>query len=172
MLRIDWRASALAMALLATACTTDAPTPVASTETASVLSGAPSPIPGYDWHLTANGGESRLVYGMAESDASVIGLSCADGSGQVELFSDVDTAAPAEFHMESGGDTTRVAASSEPSAMTGGQYLTAETGAGDAVFRRFRSTGWLALWRGDERTVLAAQPGSSDNVDRFFAACG
>ncbi len=159
------------LSLLAAGCasTSDMPSGVVAS-TAAVA--APTPIEGRDWHLSQYAGESSLAYGVAESDDVSIAFGCADGSGRVFLFRDVPDSAPREFHLESGGDTARFTADSEPSMLTDGQILSAEAEAGEAVFHRFRSVGWLAVWTGDEREAYAPQPGSEANAERFFAACG
>lgn len=161
---------AAALALVAAGCASvdSDPTPI---EVVAVES-APSPIAGRDWHLSRYDGESSLAYGVAETDDVSIALGCVDGSGRVVLFRDAPDGAPREFHLESGGDTGRFSADSEPSMLSDGQILSAEVAADEAVFRRFRSVGWLAVWTGDEREAYAPQPGSEANAERFFAACG
>lgn len=163
-------AAVAALGLLAAACASadGEPTPIE----VRPVEGAPSPIAGRDWHLNQYDGESSLAYGVAESDDVSISLACADGSGRVSLFRDAPEDAPREFHLEAGGDTARFTAESEPSMLSDGQILSAEAAAGEPVFRRFRSVGWLAVWTGDDREAYAPQPGSTGNVERFFAACG
>lgn len=160
--------SALGLALLAAGCASTEPTPIEVVPVGS----APSPIAGRDWHLSQYDGESSLAYGVAESDDVSIALGCINGSGRVSLFRDAPDGAPREFHLESGGDTGRFAADSEPSMLTDGQILSAEAASGEAVFRRFRSVGCLAVWTGEDREAFAPQPGSEDHAERFFAACG
>ena len=77
-----------------------------------------------------------------------------------------------EIHLESGGDTARIRAASEPSIIHDGVFLTADAAADEPVFLRFRRLGWIALWRGDEREPLAAHPQTLPQIERFFAFCG
>ena len=159
------------LALLAAGCasTETEPTPI---EQVIPTYAAPAPIAGRDWHLSQYGGESSLAFGVAESDDVSLALACMDGSARVSMFRDVPDGAPREFYLEAGGDSGRFEADSEPSMLTDGQILTAEAGSGEAVFRSFRSLGWLASWIGDAREGYAPQPGSEGNIERFFAACG
>lgn len=148
------------------ACATapDAPAPTAS--------GAPVPVAGYDWFLHEDGDAARLAYGLEESDDLRLGMDCRRGSGRLDLSATAPAGTRAEIYLESGGDTERFAAKSEPSELNDGIFLTAEARTNHPVFLRFRRLGWLALWRGDERQTYAPHPGSADRVERFFAFCG
>ena len=160
----------LAAASLAalTACAT-APTPEPYVRPESP---APTPIAGYDWHLNMSGGEAGLAYGVAESDDLKIGLDCNRASGRLELVTLADKGAKPEIVVESGGDTERFSAASEPSQLNDGVILTASASTAEPVFQRFRRVGWLAQWRDGEREAYAPQPGSTPNIERFFAFCG
>jgi len=155
------------LALGAAACAT----PVPETAPGLVSSGSPQPVEGYDWFLHHDGDEARLAYGLAESDDLRIGLDCRRGSGRLAL------SAPAQdgekqIYLESGGETERFPAASEPSQLHEGVFLTAEAEADAPVFLRFRRLGWLAMWRGDERQTYAPHRQSADGIERFFAFCG
>lgn len=133
--------------------------------------GAPAPVEGYDWFMHVDGGEALLAYGVAESDEVKLRFDCGAGSGRLNLI------APAlkderEIHLESGGDTERYPATAEPSGLHEGDLLIAEAAADAPVFQRFRRLGWIAAWRGGEREVYAAHPGSEKGVADFFARCG
>lgn len=160
----------MGLALLAAGCSSTETEPTAIDPVIPTYA-APAPIAGRDWHLSQYGGESSLAYGVAETDDVNLALACMDGSGRVSMFRDVPDTAPREFHLEAGGENSRFAADSEPSMLTDGQILTAEAGSGEAVFRSFRTLGWLASWTGDAREGYAPQPGSEGNIERFFAAC-
>ncbi len=138
----------------------------------SIAASGPAPVEGYDWFLHEDGNEARLAYGLAESDDLRLGLDCQRGSGRLDLSATAPTGARAEIYLESGGDTERFPAKSEPSELNDGIFLTAEAKADHPVFLRFRRVGWLALWRGDERQTFAPHPGSAERVERFFAFCG
>ncbi|MDQ8027569.1 MAG: hypothetical protein REJ23_02500 [Brevundimonas sp.] len=135
-------------------------------------SGAPAPVEGYDWFFHQDGDGALLAYGLEESDDLRIGMECRKSTGRLALSTLAPEGAAAEIHLESGGDTERYPALSEPSELNDGLFLTAEAKAGDPVFQRFRRLGWLALWQGEERHAYAPQPGSGDRVERFFAFCG
>lgn len=134
--------------------------------------GSPAPVEGYDWFLHQDGQEARLAYGLEESDDLRIGLDCQKNSGRLALSAVAPEGARPEIYLESGGDTERYAAESEPSEVNDGLFLTAEAKAGDPVFLRFRRVGWLAVWQGEERHAYAPQPGSGSRVEQFFAFCG
>jgi hypothetical protein len=156
--------SALTLGAAACASAPGAPGPVASS--------APVPVEGYDWFLHEDGDAARLAYGLAESDDLRLGLDCRRGAGRLDLSAVAPIGAKAEIHLESGGDTERFPAKSEPSELNDGVFLTAEAKTDEPVFLRFRRVGWLALWRGDERQTYAPHPGSAERVERFFAFCG
>ena len=163
------RAVLIAAGLLVTGCTAGAevaPTPIPPDFA------APQPVAAYDWFFHRNEAGASLAYGLAESDDVRIALSCDAGSGRLSLMRDIEAEATPEILIESGGDTERFPARSEPSILSGGQIVTAEADADLPVFQRFRRLGWLAVWQDGRREALAPHPGSAQNVERFFAACG
>lgn len=153
-----------AAALSACATSPRPPAPVAD-------AAAPAPIDGYDWFMHQDGGEAMLAYGVADSDEVKLRFDCGKGTGRLHLI------APAvkgerQFHLESGGDTERYPASLEPSGLHDGDLMNGEAPADAPVFQRFRRLGWIAAWRGQDREVYAAHPGSEDKVEAFFSVCG
>jgi hypothetical protein len=158
------------LTLGAAACATvDSASPSPPTPDAS---GTPAPIPGYDWFFHRDEAEARLVYGLAESDDMRLALDCAQASGKLLLSALGEPGARPEIHVESGGETRRFPARSEPSQLHEGVFLTAEAAADAPVFQRFRGLGWMALWRDGAREAYAPHPGSAANIERFFAFCG
>lgn len=133
---------------------------------------APSPVAGYDWFYHADDESARLAYGLAESDDLKLGLECLRSSGRLALNAIAEKGAKPEIHVESGGETARFPASSEPSQIHDGVFLTAEASTAEPVFQRFRRAGWLAQWRNGEREAYAPHPESSTGIERFFAFCG
>ena len=138
----------------------------------AAASSSPRPIAGYDWHLNADDQEASLSYGMAETDDVPLDLSCRPGSGALQILQTVAEGHPRVIALESGGDTETYPAKAEPSAMHDGLDLTAVARTTDPVFLRFRKLGWLATYGPDYRTPLVAQPGSDQQIERFFALCG
>ena len=134
-------------------------------------SGAPAPVEGYDWFMHADAGEAVLAYGVADSDEVKLYLACRAGSGRLDLTAHGHDNAR-EIYLESGGDTERFPAASEPSAIHDGTLLTVSTTTDQPVFLRFRRLGWIAAWHGDAREVYVAHPGSEKGVEDFFSACG
>lgn len=163
--------SLLSLAALAAALSACASGGVTTLSPQAASTGVPAPTPGYDWLLDQDGQEITLAYGQPDSDDLKLQLICQGGTGKLELAAVFDKPARV-LHIESGGDDERYPARSEPAGIHEGQYVTADAQAKDPVFQRFRRLGWLALWQGDNREPLAAQPGSQANVERFFAACG
>ncbi|MCS6627616.1 hypothetical protein N0B44_32405 [Roseibacterium beibuensis] len=162
-----------ALAAGAAACATvETAAPVAVSEPAPPAAGSPSPVDGYDWFYSPDEDTARLAYGLAESDDLKLGLDCGRGTGRVEMVAIAEKGAKAEIHVESGGDTERFSAASEPSQLNDGVILTASASTAEPVFQRFRRVGWMALWRDGEREAYAPQPGSGPNIERFFAFCG
>lgn len=143
----------------------------ASVPAPASLASAPAPTPGYDWILHQDEAEQTLSYGVASSDEMKLQLVCRAGSGALELAASADKPTEA-LHLESGGDTERYAAVSEPAGIHSGHYVQANASAADPVFQRFRRVGWIALWNGDAREVFAAHPGAQAGIERFFTACG
>ncbi|HEY0102080.1 MAG TPA: hypothetical protein VGB60_01300 [Brevundimonas sp.] len=159
------------LALVVAACATvETPTPPGASPASPA--GEPSPVAGYDWFFHAEDGSARLAYGLAESDDLKLALECAQGSGTLALNSIAAKGARSEIHLESGGETERFRAASEPSQIHDGVFLTSEAPSGHPVFQRFRRIGWMAQWRGDAREAYAPQPASRSNIERFFAFCG
>ncbi|WP_439476881.1 hypothetical protein [Brevundimonas sp.] len=158
------------LALSAAACAT-VETPVEPAP-AGASSGSPAPVADHDWFYHRDGGEARLVYGLAESDDLRLGLDCGQGSGRLTLSAVAGPDARPEIHVEAGGETERFAARSEPSELHEGVFLTAEAGTDALVFQRFRRVGWIALWLDGERQGYAPHPESAPNIERFFAFCG
>lgn len=158
--------SVLALSALA-ACATPggAPdtTPLAS-------SGAPAPLPNYDWHLSFEPQEAGLAYGVANSDEVKLQLRCATGSGALDLAAMLEKPSR-QLHLESGGDTERYPAASEEAGITDGHYAQASAKTKDPVFQRFRRLGWIAVWDGETRRTYAAHPQSLADIERFFVAC-
>lgn len=156
------------LAFTASACATaapDAPAPAAS-------SGSPAPVEGYDWFFHADEGVARLAYGLAESDDLRLGLDCTRASGRLSLSGVASDTAKPEFYIESGGETGRFPARTEPSQLHDGVFLSAEAPTDAPVFQRFRRVNWLALWQDGTRQAYAPHPASAPNIERFFAFCG
>lgn len=156
------------LTLGAAACTTTGD----ESSPAAPFASAPAPVEGYDWFFHEDDQDARLAYGVENSDDLRLGLDCRRGSGRLDLTALGGEDAPAEIHLESGGDTERYPAKSEPDLLHDGVILTAEAKADDPVFQRFRRLGWVALWRDQEREAYAAHPASADRIERFFAFCG
>jgi hypothetical protein len=166
-MRLPVLLSLTGLLLGAAACAT-APAPASSV----AATPGPAPTAGYDWFFHADETDARLAYGVEASDDLKLGLDCRRGSGRLDLSANARAGAPAEIHIESGGDTERYRAKSEPSEVNEGVFLSAEARTDEPVFQRFRRVGWLALWHGDERQAYAPQPGSAERIERFFAFCG
>ena len=157
--------SLLALSALS-ACATNTPAPT------NVAAGpAPAPMPGYDWFLNRDGPEAILAYGVANSDEVKLKLACEAGSSALELTASSDKPGR-EIYLESGGDTERYRAASEPAVVHDGELLTAQAKTKDPVFQRFRRLGWIAAWADDERHVYAAHPAAKVQIERFFTVCG
>ena len=157
----------IALSALA-ACAANAPAPTANVATAGP---APAPMPGYDWFLNRDGPEAILAYGVANSDEVKLHLRCQAGSGALELTAASEKPGR-EIHLESGGDTERYPAASEPAGVHDGELLTAQATTKDAVFQRFRRLAWIASWSDEERHVYAAHPAAKAGIEQFFTVCG
>lgn len=155
----------LTVAVAACATVEHAP---ASADSAS----APAALAGHDWFYHQDEDEARLAYGVAESDDLRLGLDCHRASGRLMLSALGGPDAKPEIHLESGGETERFRARSEPSQLHDGVFLTAEAAADAPVFQRFRRVGWIASWHDGERQAYAPHAGSAPNIERFFTFCG
>lgn len=133
---------------------------------------APAPVPGYDWFLHEDGDAARLAFGLEESDDLKLGLDCARGAGRLELSAMAPKGAKSEIYLEAGGETERFSAMAEPSQLDNGLFLSAAADTQHPVFKRFGQLGWMALWRGDQRQMMAGHPGADERVRRFLAFCG
>ena len=160
-MRLRLISALIAVSALA-ACATQVPMPPAgSAATAS----APAPTPGYDWFLNTDGQEAMLAYEVK------LRLACQVGSSALELTASSDKPGR-EIYLESGGDTERYRAASEPAVVHDGELLTAQAKTKDPVFQRFRRLGWIAAWADGERHVYAAHPAAKVQIERFFTVCG
>ncbi|CAN5314166.1 hypothetical protein BH10PSE2_BH10PSE2_20530 [soil metagenome] len=135
-----------------------------------VEAAAPSPVAGYDWFYDDGPDEVRLTYGVESSDDVRLSLACRPGSSALSLTAETHGGTSA-IVLESGGETERFTARSEPSALSDGEFLTADGPSKAPVFLRFRRLGWLAIWEGETRTILAAHPQSTAGIERFFTRC-
>lgn len=156
------------LGLTATGCSTVGP--AAPTVSAPATAAMPRPVAGYDWFYHADTAEAQLVFGLEASDDVQMGLSCAAGTGKLDIFAIAD--APRDIHLESGGDTERFKASAEPSELHDGSTLIAEAKADLPVFLRFRRLGWMASLHDGRRDMFVAHPTTMANVERFFDFCG
>lgn len=135
-------------------------------------SAAPLPVAGYDWFLNDDPEEPRLSYGLAQSDDVPLSLMCTPGSGKIGLSLAADRAPQRRsLTVESGGDTETFPARVEAADMHDGVHLIATAPASHPVFQRFYRLGWLAVWNGDQRSMMAAQPGSEGRAARFLEQC-
>ncbi|WP_024354819.1 hypothetical protein [Brevundimonas naejangsanensis] len=135
-------------------------------------SAAPLPVAGYDWFLNEDPDEPRLSYGLAQSDDVPLSLMCAPGSGKIGLSLAADrTPQRLAVTLESGGDTETFPARVEEAVIHDGVHLVATAPASHPVFQRFYRLGWLAVWNGDQRSMMAAQPGSEGRAARFLERC-
>lgn len=150
------------------ACATHAPSPG---DALSGASGAPAATPGLDWFMNRDGSEASLAYGVANSDEVKLHLLCQAGTGALEVTASSEKPGR-EIHLESGGNTERYAAISEPAVVHEGELLTAHAATKDPVFQRFRRLGWIANWADGEREVYVAHPTAKAGIERFFAVCG
>lgn len=153
----------LGSALLAACATAPQPMTLAS-------GGAPAPTPGKDWFFHADEGGAMLAYGVEASDDLSLRFDCTRGSGRTQLLQPARASA-GEILIESGGETERWRATAEPSELDDGVSLIAEAEVTHPVFLRFRRLGWLAIFDDGDRKPLAAQPGSTDRIERYFKAC-
>lgn len=135
-------------------------------------SAGPLPVAGYDWFLNEDPDEPRLSYGLAQSDDVPLSLMCAPGSGKIGLSLAADrTPQRLAVTLESGGDTETFPARVEEAVIHDGVHLVATAPASHPVFQRFYRLGWLAVWNGDQRSMMAAQPGSEGRAARFLERC-
>jgi hypothetical protein len=159
-----------ALALTLTACAT-APTPVEVPVETVVASPAPQPIDGYDWFLQGSEGNSSLAYGVADSDDLAISMDCQSGTRRVQVTLSAAADAEPVILLESGGETERLQAQSNPSEWSDGVFLTAEARSDLPVFQRFRDLGWMAVWEHGERFVYVPHEASRDLARQFLARC-
>ena len=161
-------AQVAALSALAAACATrPVEGPVAVAEPAG-----PAATAGHDWRLIVDPeGAARLAYGGEDTDDLQLAMDCTPGNPDLTLSAPAPSGAKPEIHLESGGDTERYAAQSEPAGVTDGDWLTAEAALSDPVFARFRRLGWVAMWQGGHRLMMASHEGSGAGVGRFFDLC-
>lgn len=156
------------------ACTTTAPAPTLIAEVAPVVppAAAPQPIAGFDWFLNTDGRESSLAYGMANSDDIRVSLDCRHNSRSVNVMVPAPSGAEPVILLESGGETERLRATSEPSDLFDGDLLVAEAATNSPLFQRFGDVGWLAVWEQGDRHTYVPHPGAQDYARQFLAKCG
>jgi len=154
--------------MLVTACASASPSP--APVMAERLESGPAPVAGLDWFLTEEPTETRLAYGLANSGDFRMALYCEPGAGRLGLMQAAEAPA-ALMVLESGGDMERLATTVEPAGVTDGTLLLAEVLPSVPVLQRFRTLGWLAIWQGEKREMLAGHPESRPSIDRFFTLC-
>lgn len=164
------RVSLLSLAVVSLTVAACSTTPAPTSENVAP-SGAPQPIPGYDWFLSTDGSQAKLAYGAERSDDLKLSLECTPGSELLDLTASAEDGAAPEIHLESGGDTERNFAQAEPAVVHAGLVLTAQARSDAPVFQRFRRVGWMAAWHGDIRETYVPQPASAERIEQFFALC-
>lgn len=132
----------------------------------------PAPIENYDWLFFSEGDEASLAFGLDESDDVWLDLDCRRGDGALAMVAPAPLDAPRAIHLEAGGQTAAYAAEAEPSELHEGVFLVASASSTDAVFQRFRQTGWMTIEQAGERHPMVPHPGSAARIERFFAFCG
>lgn len=151
----------------AAACTTTPAPPVAVGPV-----NQPPPIENYDWLFYSDADEASLAFGLDESDDVWLDLDCRRGAGTLVMVAPVPPDAPRAIRLEAGGESAAYAAEAEPSELHEGVFLVASASPTDAVFQRFRQTGWMTIEQAGERHPMVPHPGSAARIERFFAFCG
>ena len=129
--------------------------------------------PGMAWELTPASGpadEAKLAYGVPDSDAVELMLTCRPKSGGVTIAT-FGPSAPARpvLTVTSGTVSTRLPASAENNEAGEGVLISATAPVGDPALRAFARTGKLAVGvRGGHGTLPPADPGVAG---RFLAGC-
>jgi len=133
----------------------------------------PGPAPGLDWIFHAEEDSAELMYGTPESDDLHLGLECRGGGDPVIGLTRVaPEGAAAEIVLQSGGQTQRYAANSEPDDLGGGVILTSRLARkSDPVIQALKTTGWLTILQDGPDEHLIPQHNTTAVAD-FFQWCG
>lgn len=149
----------LALAATATlaACAHETPTPAAG---------------GMAWSLSHTDSEgAKLAYGLPQSDAVLLMMSCRPGSGRVLLSMTAPEGAAGTLEMTSRRDRTRLQGQVTPGMAEGVVYVEAAIDAEAPALKGFERSGDLVVFEGGRRAALPARGAEQQDVGRFFAAC-
>ena len=128
--------------------------------------------PGYSWIYLENQSEgAKLAYGLPDSDAILLMMTCKPGSRNVGL-SMISADKKPEFTLISRRTHERVVGRSVPDMMSGAQLIEASSRADGAALASFDRTGDLAVVSQGRRFNLKAGKNDRAEVTQFFRSCG
>lgn len=158
-------------ALLLTAACVSAPSGIAPATTLPPLSEAPARNGDYEWFLDHEDDEVQLFYGLANSDDIPLGLTCARGSGQINISTPDPHGHARQMTLTSGGQVSTYRATSRPAEVFDGYLISATTTPADPVMQAFAVHGWLAIAAKDRWVGLAGDDSTRQSASRFMADC-
>ncbi|WP_369058917.1 hypothetical protein ABOZ73_14860 [Caulobacter sp. 73W] len=127
---------------------------------------------GYSWIYLENQSEgAKLAYGLPNSDAILLMMTCKPGSRTVDL-SMISADKKPEFILISRKTQERVVGRSVPDMMSGAQLIEASSRADGAALSSFDRTGDLAVVNQGRRFNLKAGKNDRADVTQFFRSCG
>ncbi|MDG2522720.1 hypothetical protein P7B02_14370 [Caulobacter segnis] len=129
-------------------------------------------VPGYSWIYLENQSEgAKLAYGLPNSDAVILMMTCKPGTKSVGLSLISGDKKP-EFTLVSRKAQERVVGRSTPDMMSGARLIEASSRADGAALRSFERTGDLAVVNQGRRFNLKAGKNDRADVTQFFRSCG
>lgn len=122
------------------------------------------------WSTTSEAGQTRLAYGLPQSDMVVLAFDCRPHSGRVTVSA---TLAPGATRLvlASGVVVDQIAGRSEPDPESGLNLLTGLADARDAALAAFARTGRLMRIDPGGTTALSASDAQRAWVRRFLNGC-
>ncbi|WP_269716222.1 hypothetical protein [Caulobacter sp. NIBR2454] len=127
---------------------------------------------GYSWVYLENQSEgAKLAYGLPNSDAVILMMTCKPGSRNVGL-SLISNEAKPEFTLISRKTQERVVGRAAPDMMSGAQLIEASSRADGGALAVFDRTGDLVVQNQGRRYNLKAGKNDRAEVSQFFRSCG
>ncbi len=122
------------------------------------------------WNYFFDGQEAKLAWGMPNSDAVGLMLTCAPHSRSVLVSGDAE---PGQPHLILASDRTvsRLSGGAQADPLSGSTLVEARTGLGDPALAAFARSGHLTQRAGLHAAAMNATPKDRDAVSRFFQAC-
>jgi hypothetical protein len=121
------------------------------------------------WSYFSDGQESKLAYGVPNSDAVGLMMTCRPHTKLVSVSGEDPSRGP--LILVSNGERTRLDGQAKPDPLTGSDWIEAQTAADQGALAHFGRSGELRVVANGRVTSLSASDRDRPQVQRFFSDC-